>query len=104
MFGPLRAEMPGRLPVSELTSVSPNPSFGPTKIDFVVVRKQDVTMSVVDVSGRQVEALAKGSMEPGRYTLVWDPRRNAAPLASGVYFVRWEADGNVMEKRLVVMK
>jgi hypothetical protein len=103
-FGPIAAEVPGRIVVSGVSRLSPNPSSGATRIEYTVARQEAVRLSVLDVAGREVEVLAQGSLAPGRYSVVWDARRQGSPLAAGLYFVRWESPGRVLTQRLVRLR
>jgi hypothetical protein len=103
-FGPIQAQLPGRILASGLARLAPNPSPGTTRIEYVVARREKVRLSVVDIAGREIEVLAEGSVEPGRYTAVWDGHRGGAPLPPGLYFLRWESPGRAMQKRLVLAR
>ena len=102
-FGPIQAELPGRILASGLTRLAPNPSSGATRIDYAVAQREKVRLSVLDVAGREVEVLTEGSMAPGRYTAVWDGRRGQDRLPAGLYFLRWESPGRTSQKRLVLI-
>ena len=104
IFGPVRAELPGRIAASGLTLIAPNPSSGQTRIDFVVAQREQVRLSVVDVAGRELEVIAEGVRAPGRYSALWDGRQGAASLPPGVYFLRWESPGRLLQKRVVLFR
>jgi hypothetical protein len=103
-FGPVVAELPGRVAVSGVSRVQPNPSRGETRIEYTVAHQEAVRLSVVDVAGREVEVLAQGSMAPGRYTVVWDGRRSGCPVAAGLYFVRWQSPGHEASRPMVRLR
>jgi glycosidase len=85
-----------RAPVATLAlgPPAPNPSDGPTAIRFTLPAAADVTLEIVDVSGRRVRTLACGERAAGTHALQWDGRNEAgANVAAGIYFVTLEADG-----------
>jgi hypothetical protein len=70
----------------------------------VVGRRERVRLSVVDVAGREVDLLADGVMAPGRYSAVWDGHHAGTPLPAGLYLLRWESPGSVMNRRIVLVR
>jgi hypothetical protein len=78
----------------------PNPFNPATAISYQLSAVSFVTLSVMDILGRQVGALVKGKQAPGRYTVKFD----ASALASGVYFARLQADEYSKTIKLVLMK
>ncbi len=84
------------LPVgSGLRSVGPNPFRQATEVQFVLAEPGAVSLSIHDVLGREVRAVAKGLwLEAGPQSLRWDGRRSDGKgVAAGVYFVRLSAEG-----------
>jgi hypothetical protein len=78
-----------------LERIAPNP-FGPsTSITFALARSGRVDLGVYDVLGRKVRTLARAqSFESGPHRLKWDGTDDAGhAAASGVYFIRLEAEG-----------
>ncbi len=73
----------------------PNPGVK-SRLVFSLPQESDVELGVYDLSGRQVELLAKGRMPAGEYTRNWDGKAGA-----GVYFYRLTVDGVVHTARTV---
>ncbi|MCH7573715.1 MAG: M6 family metalloprotease domain-containing protein [Candidatus Marinimicrobia bacterium] len=72
----------------------PNPFNPSTVIPFDVATAGLVTITVHDLTGREVAQLIDRSMSPGSYRAIWagfDATGRAAP--SGIYFVRMTAAG-----------
>jgi len=94
--------VPGAAPATEfaLSPVAPNPLRSHAALAYVVPAAARVRLSVVDVQGREVERLADGMRAPGRYTAVLDAGR----LAPGLYFVRLQAAGAELSRRVVVIR
>ncbi len=96
--------------VDELTAahlllrVAPNPARGAVTVSFALERDAIVDLSVFDASGRKMATLASGPMDAGRHALAWNGLTGVAPAASGVYFVRLEADGLGSAVRLLYVE
>jgi hypothetical protein len=59
-----------------------------------------VSLKVFDSLGREVAILLSEQLSAGRYARQWD----AAGLASGAYFCRWQAGSFIETKKLVLLK
>ena len=78
--------------------IFPNPFSRETTVQLGVDRASQVTVSVFDVLGREIERLHEGLLAPGEHTFVWNPGR----LANGSYYVKVTGNGSV-ETRPVVL-
>jgi hypothetical protein len=99
-----RPEVPTRSRVS-LAPAIPNPFGSSTTIAFAIPADADVSLKVYDATGRLVSVLVDGRRGAGDHRVYWDgtdTRRNRA--ASGVYFVRLTAGGQVATQRLVLLR
>ena len=83
-----------------LSPLSPNPSTGRSLVTFTVPTRTHVRLTLTDVQGREVAVLADGVREAGRYAAALE----ANDLRSGMYFVRMQAKGVNLTRRLVVLK
>ena len=98
---PLRSrERDPLLPQDVSLSVWPNPGTAIFQIRFELARASDATISIYDLTGREVSTLARGNQEAGEHVLSW----NAGNSASGIYFVRLEIPGNQLMKKLLLVK
>ena len=102
-FGPISAATLAAVKVSGLTGIVPNPVATNARIDFALARAENVRISVVDVTGREAARLADGPMAAGTYSLIWDGRKANARVPAGVYYVRWNAGGKTMNRKLVML-
>jgi len=64
----------------------PNPFNPSTSLQFSLPSQSAVTLEIVDVLGRSVETLVRGTLGAGHHQARWD-----ASVASGVYFARLTA-------------
>jgi hypothetical protein len=59
-----------------------------------------VKLAVYDLLGREVAVLVDGYQTPGEHRVTFDARK----LASGVYFYRLSAGGQVAVKRMILVR
>ncbi|CAF3780287.1 unnamed protein product [Rotaria sp. Silwood1] len=83
----------------------PNPFNPTTKIDFELPFDSKVTISIFDMTGREVMTLLNGDLKPSGY---YTTNINAASLSSGAYFYRVIAEGGnanfVQTKKMMLVK
>ena len=86
-------------------SVRPNPFNPTTTISYAVPIPGRVTLRVYDVRGAVVRTLVDGRKPAGEWSATWDGRDDSGrPSASGVYFVRLQAGGEVKHTRITLLK
>jgi uncharacterized repeat protein (TIGR02543 family) len=78
----------------------PNPFNPVTTINYELNDPGKVRLMVYDLTGRLVAELVNERKSAGRYSVSWD----ATNVASGVYFYRLEASGEVISKSLTLIK
>ena len=62
-------------------------------------------LDVIDVSGRLVNTLVRGSLDEGRHEVGWDGvEAGGRPAAAGVYFYRLITAQSVMTRRMVLTR
>lgn len=83
----------------------PNPLTEQTHLRFSLEEAADVTLTLHDVTGRQVARLAEGRFDAGVHSIGWDGTgAHGRRLASGVYFARFEAVGEVHQGRVLIRR
>ena len=60
----------------------------------------DMTVEVYNLLGQSVSTLTSGYKDAGTYSLIWD----ATDVASGMYFVKAQADGFTKIQKLMLVK
>lgn len=78
----------------------PNPFNPLTTIKFDIPKESNITITVFDILGKEVETLVNENVKAGEYKVSWDAGR----YASGVYFYRLEAGEFITTKKMVVIK
>ncbi|MDP8240826.1 MAG: T9SS type A sorting domain-containing protein [Candidatus Hatepunaea meridiana] len=81
-------------------SAFPNPFNSTTSINYSLDIDADVTLSLFDLSGREVARLVDKPMTSGKYSVSWD----ASDLPSGIYMCRLSAGSNVKTAKLALVK
>lgn len=81
----------------------PNPFTTSTTIDFAVVKNGLVRLAVTDLSGRTVTRLAEEFMNPGIYSVIWNPVNSTGNvLDPGIYLYCLEGEGFKIWKKAVL--
>jgi hypothetical protein len=85
---------------------SPNPFNPATSIKFTLGQPENVSLEVIDISGRVVRHLLDNvSMSPGVKEFVFNGcDDNSQSLASGIYFTRLTAGMNVQMSKMTLIK
>ncbi len=78
----------------------PNPFNPSTTISYTLDATSNVSLEVFDLMGRKVSTLVQGRQNAGEQSISFD----ASSLASGVYIYRLIAGGEVLTKKMVLLK
>ena len=83
----------------------PNPFGVQTTLDYRLAAAGDLTVEVFNVLGQRVATLRDGAAPAGPGSVSWDGTGSAsAPLASGVYSVRFTLDGEALTQAVTVVR
>lgn len=85
---------------SSLFTLSPNPSIGTVNMAFSLSSSSPVRIVVFDALGREVRTLAEGIYPTGQSSVSF----STEDLPSGIYFVRCDIGGQVVVRRLAVVR
>ncbi len=100
--------VPGEAPPTStrLYPPFPNPLTAGSNVRMDLAQGAQASLEVFDLSGRRVATLARGWLEPGRYSFAWSGRgESGAALGSGLYFLRLSAPGLRTETaRLMIVR
>jgi len=83
-----------------LDAAYPNPFRTATTVGYQLDTPADVRLAVYDVLGRRVAVLAEGRTPAGDHRAIFE----ASGLASGVYFVVLEADGQRAARKVMIVR
>ena len=86
-------------------SASPNPFNPRLQVDFVTLREGHVRLRAYDMRGRLVRTLLDEVRPAGDGTVFWDgvDDRGLA-LASGVYHLKLESGGDLVDQRVTLVR
>jgi subtilisin-like proprotein convertase family protein len=88
-----------------LESNYPNPFNPTTTIAFGLPKTTEVQLRVYDLSGRLVKTLADETMPAGQHQVIWTGRdETGRRAASGMYFYRLVAEGQVLVGKMLMLK
>lgn len=101
---PTSATPPARAAVLSLEN-TPNPFNPSTTIRFELARDADALLVVYDASGARVTTLHAGRLPAGTHEARWNGTdARGERVSSGVYFCRLAAGGDVLTRKLVLLK
>jgi Zn-dependent metalloprotease len=106
---PDAAAVPGPADVRPVSYVlhpsQPNPFNPRTEIRYELPADGPVSITVYDVTGREVRVLVNETKQAGMHSASWDGTDSQGQsLASGVYFYRLEAAGFTQTRRMALVK
>jgi hypothetical protein len=83
----------------------PNPFNPVTTIVYDVPAQSDVTIRIFSLLGKQVKTIFNEKQSPGRFELEWNGTDDTGrKLASGVYFLRMDADGFTQMRKMTILR
>jgi CotH kinase protein/Malectin domain/FlgD Ig-like domain/Lamin Tail Domain len=83
----------------------PNPMAPGAALEIDLPASATVELKVYDVTGREVRRLLQSPMAAGRHRATWDGKdTRGARVASGVYWFRLKAAGEVREARALLLR
>lgn len=84
-------------------SIFPNPFSVSTVIQYAIAKEEMVSLSVIDMNGRQLAVLINGSQQPaGTHQVIFDAQKYG--MAPGVYFIKMVAPDKTALKKLILAK
>ena len=97
-------EQETRPSVGSISSVKPNPFFHEIQIEYALSKESTVNISIYNVLGQRVKELYSGKQCAGNHNLQWDGTdKKGVKISSGIYFLRVQADGREVTRKLVFM-
>jgi hypothetical protein len=78
----------------------PNPVADQTTISYTLEKSSNVSFTLTDVAGREVQKIEQGNRSQGNHSLTL----NTQSLCGGVYVINMHADGTHLKTRLMVTK
>jgi hypothetical protein len=83
----------------------PNPFNPSTSIAFSVKEAGVVQLSIYNLHGQEVRALASGNYASGKYAITWDGKDERGQIVpSGVYLYKLRVNGFAQTRKMTFMK
>jgi hypothetical protein len=91
--------------VLALAEPRPNPAQDGALLSFALPSAGSMTLAVYDIGGRRVRTISAGRLEAREYALPFDLRDDEGQrVPSGLYFVRLDAGGQTLVRRLAIVE
>ncbi len=88
-----------------ITASAPNPFRSAIQIQFSLAGDAEVDAAIYDVNGRLVAALMQSTLSGGAHSVWWDGRgASDAVMPEGLYFLSIKAGGEVVTRKVVVIR
>ncbi|MEX0721680.1 MAG: endonuclease [Balneolaceae bacterium] len=78
----------------------PNPFNPATEISYQIAEHSKMHLAVYNVMGQHVATLVDESKSPGTYQVSWD----AGSMSSGVYYYRLQSAGQILTRKMTLIK
>jgi len=89
----------------ELHENYPNPFNPSTTIRFSLLRPAQVRLAVYNILGEEVKELVNDNLGPGSFNQKWLGKNNAgSSVVSGMYIYQLEVEGNMVAKKMLLLK
>ena len=90
---------------TDLSNIYPNPFNPSTTIDYNLSNATDVSLVIYDMKGSVVKTLVSNFQDAGLHQVSWNGKNDAnAQVSSGMYLVRMEADGQLYQQAITLLK
>jgi hypothetical protein len=96
----IEEEKPNSISSFTLSQNYPNPFNPTTQISFNLNRPSKIKLIIFDTKGQVISALLNSQYSSGRHSITFD----GSNLASGVYFFSLTVDGQVLTKKMSLIK
>jgi hypothetical protein len=88
-----------------LEGIRPNPARRSATISLGLPSHGQTSVAIFDAGGRLIRMIADGAYPAGRRLVTWDGlNAGGKPVPAGVYFVRAEFGGTVLQQRIVIVE
>ena len=78
----------------------PNPAIGTTTVNFEIVKANEVSFSLFDVTGKLIKSVNEGNLSAGMHSITLE----TAGIDAGVYFYTLTVGDQIMTKKMTIMK
>jgi PKD repeat protein len=91
--------------ISTITSIYPNPFNPETSIQLYIAEDSQVNLSIYNLKGQLITELISEFKEMGNYSVIWNGMdKDSQYVSSGVYLIRFSAEGILEFSKIVYLK
>jgi probable HAF family extracellular repeat protein len=91
--------------VTRFAGAMPNPVRDGARFDFSLARPGRASLELLDLSGRRVRSVSRGTFDAGPGSVSWDGRGDdGARLAPGIYHAVFTSERGLIARRFVVVR
>ncbi|MCB0839863.1 MAG: T9SS type A sorting domain-containing protein [Bacteroidetes bacterium] len=81
-------------------NVFPNPSQGKTQFSYELTNSGNVSLTIYDLAGRQVDAITEGMQSMGNHQITWEAR----DLPDGMYVYQFKVNNEVSSGKIIISR
>jgi len=101
----VQSNLGAQIPISYSFTISPNPFVNQTRLEYALPEQTSIEILIYDVAGRKVNTLVSEMQSPGYYSTIWNGTDDKdRKVASGVYFIRFEAGEFRTQDKILLVK
>lgn len=83
----------------------PNPFNPETTINYNLQEATNVTLQIFNIRGVLIKTLVDNQLQRGQHQVIWTGRNQLTdPVASGIYFYRLNAGGNIFQRKMQLLR
>ncbi len=88
---------PSKICLKNGIKINPNPFSNQTTIEFTLPESEFVTLSIYDITGKQLKTILSKKLSKGNHKINW----NASGLNEGIYFIRLETNSRMQISKII---
>ncbi len=85
---------------SNILNNYPNPFSNQTTIEFTLPKSEFVTLSIYDITGKQLKTILSKKLSKGNHKINW----NAEGMNEGIYFIKMETKNSSIVHKAIIME
>ena len=88
-----------------ITKVYPNPFNSQVTVDYEINNQSDVSVFVVDISGKKIKTIKQSQGSKGTYRILWSgDNDHGENVSSGLYFLSIKAGNTIRTAKVLLLE